>query len=696
MPAVALTPQTLGRLLLLQSGLQAAPDEHHAAEMAVHALAALPGVTRVAITLTGSAAGDVDVASAPGAPQPVQRSFSIRTAYADYGRLRVDLADAEAFETSAPFVANTANLLALHTENRRITQHLRSANVGLGEQLGQAERDLRIAAIAFESQEGIVVTDARAVIQRVNKAFTRITGYSAAEAIGRTPALLQSGRHDHQFYAGMWDTLANQGFWQGEVCNRHKDSTLFTERLAISAVKDAHGVVSHYVGYLADITREKAAESRAHHLAYFDDLTELPNRRLLYDRLEHALAWSSRGREYCALLFVDLDHFKNVNDTIGHHAGDELLRQAAQRMRLAVREGDTVARFGGDEFVIVLEDLGTDASLAALRAGQIADKLRRVMADKYALGTQSFFCTASLGVTLFRGGDDSVEAILMHADLAMYRAKEDGRNNLRFFEEKMQTELNARTALEAELRHGIEHGEFVLHYQAQTDRAGHVIGAEALLRWRHPQRGSLAPAEFIGVAEDTGLIVPLGQWVLEQACRQLHAWAGREATRELTLAANVSSRQFAQADFVDGVQRALQAADAPSRRLKIEITESMVLDNLDDAFAKMGALKALGIGFALDDFGTGSSSLSYLTRLPLDQIKIDKSFVDDLPDDPQDAMVAQTIITMAKGLGLHVIAEGVETAAQHDFLLRHGCDAFQGYLMGRPQAVEEFEAGLAA
>ena len=554
----------------------------------------------------------------------------------------------------------------------------------------KAQEDLRIAAIAFESQDGIMVTDSRGRLQRVNRAFTRITGYDEEEVIGKTPALLHSGLQDERFYARMWAGIGRDGYWQGELVNRRKGGELYTERLAISAVKDPGGQVTHYVGSIADVTQQREAESKAEHLAYFDALTDLPNRMLLHDRLEHALSWSARSQGYCALLFVDLDNFKKVNDTIGHHAGDQLLVRAAQRLKLAIREGDTVARFGGDEFVVVLEDLGDNPQVAGTRAGRVAEKLRTSMAEVYELDSQAFYCTASIGATLFRGGTDSTESILMHADLAMYRAKQDGRNALRFFEQNMQVELARRTTLEAELRVAIARGELVLHYQPQYDREGRLVGAEALVRWNHPTRGLLLPGEFIGLAEETGLIVPLGRWVLDAACAQIAAWGAEDATRELVLAVNVSARQFAQDDFITRVLASLKAAGAEPRNLKIELTESTVLENVGDAFEKMQALRGSAISFSLDDFGTGSSSLSYLTRLPLDQLKIDKSFVDELPLDHQDALVAQTIIAMGKGLGLTVVAEGVETRAQWTFLMQHGCDVFQGFHFGAPLAIDDF------
>ena len=556
----------------------------------------------------------------------------------------------------------------------------------------RAEESLRIAAIAFEAQDGIIVADAQARIQRVNQAFTRITGYAQHEVVGRTPALLQSGRHDAPFYAAMREVIARDGYWQGELCSRHKSGTLFTERLTISAVKAPDGAVTHYVASLADVTQQREAESRAQQLAYFDALTGLPNRVLLHDRIDHALSWSGRSGEHCALLFVDLDNFKKINDTTGHHTGDELLVRAAQRMKRAVRDGDTVARFGGDEFIVVLEELGADATGAAMRAAQVAEKLRIGMAEPYEIDGQSFYCTASLGATLFIGGEDTADAVLMHADLAMYRAKQDGRNALRFFEPGMQDELARRTALESELRQAIEREQFELYYQPQVDRAGAVVAVEALLRWHHPVRGLLAPGEFIAVAEETGLIVGLGQWVLDAACAQIAAWRAQPSACMRVVAVNVSARQFAQSDFVDGVLCALRTTGAEASRLKLELTESIVLDDVDDALHKMQALKAAGISFALDDFGTGSSSLSYLTRLPIDQLKIDKSFVDGLPDGRQDALVAQTIITMAKALGLAVVAEGVETDAQWRFLMRYGCDLFQGFHFAAPMPRERLEA----
>jgi diguanylate cyclase (GGDEF)-like protein/PAS domain S-box-containing protein len=560
----------------------------------------------------------------------------------------------------------------------------------------RAEEDRRIAAIAFDTQEGMFVTDARGVIIRTNQAFSVITGYAAAEAIGRRAALLKSGRQDAAFYRQMRRTLRHTGYWQGEMWNRRRNGETYAEWLTLSAVKAADGRNSHYVGAFSEITKHKEAEAEIHRLAHFDPLTNLPNRRLLHDRLNQALAGSARSRRYGAVLFLDLDNFKVLNDTRGHDVGDELLVETAERIRRSVRDDDTVARLGGDEFLVLLENLGTDAQVAAVQAGAVGEKLRMALAAPYAVSGREFHSAASLGVTLFRGHEASVETVLRRADLAMYQAKGAGRNALRFFDPAMQTALDERSALEADLRLAIGRRELALHFQPQIDNDGHIIGAEALLRWFHPQRGVVGPADFIPLAEETGLILPIGQWVMAAAAAQIAAWSAAPATRRLRLAVNVSARQFRQADFVYEVQQILEQAQADPARLEIELTESVVINDIGDTLEKMHALRAMGIGFALDDFGTGSSSLSYLSRLPLDQLKIDRSFVLNLPGDRNDAIIAQTIITMAASLGLDVIAEGVETDAQRAFLEHHGCNSYQGYHFSRPLPLAEFEAFVAA
>ncbi len=558
----------------------------------------------------------------------------------------------------------------------------------------QAEEEQRIAAMAFESQEAMMVTDAEGRMLRVNRAFTKLTGYGPEEAIGRTPALLSSGRNDKAFYQRMWQVLKDSGYWQGEMWNRRKNGKIFAEWLNISAVTGADGLTSHYVGTFSEITQNKEAEAEIHRLAYYDSLTHLPNRRLLHDRMGQAMAAGKRSGRYGTLLFLDLDNFKVLNDTRGHAAGDQLLIDTARRIQAQVREGDTVARLGGDEFVIMLEDLSTEAQEAAIEAGLVGEKIRESLARPCDLAGRPFYGGASLGAVLFRGHEESVEALLKYADMAMYKAKSAGRNVLRFFDPAMQVALEERSALEADLRLALERGELQLYYQPQMDDSRRITGAEALLRWQHPQRGMVSPLDFISLAEDTGLILPIGLWVLETACALLKTWSLDGATGDLRLAVNVSARQFRQPDFAEQVMEVLARSGAEPTRLKIELTESIVIDDVDEVISRMQTLKALGIGFSMDDFGTGFSSLSYLKRLPLDQLKIDRAFVSDLASDPNDGVIARTIITMGKTLGLDVIAEGVETEDQLACLRTFGCQAFQGYLFSRPLPLAAFEEML--
>jgi diguanylate cyclase (GGDEF)-like protein/PAS domain S-box-containing protein len=558
--------------------------------------------------------------------------------------------------------------------------------------LGHAdETELRIARVAFESQCGLMVTDAAGVILRVNAAFTRMSGYSAAEAVGQTPALLKSGRQDPRFYQTLWRSLLNTLSWQGEIWNRAKNGRVHAAHLHITAVTNAAGVVSHYVANFTDISLAKDAETLVHRLAYYDGLTHLPNRRLLRDRLEYALLSCARSGLCGAVFFIDVDNFRALNDTDGHEVGDQLLVQLATRLRAAVRDGDTVARQGGDEFVLLLEDLSASAELAATLASQLGDKLRAAMKAPVFLAGRDYQCRLSIGVAVFQHGD-TFESLMMHADLALQQAKNAGRNSLRFFDPTMQAALELRSALEAELQKAMPWNQLRLHYQPQVDRERRVVGVEALLRWQHPLRGLVPPGDFIPLAEDSGLILPIGAWVLEQACTQLRLWADCAAMRELQVAVNVSARQFAQPNFVAQVQAALAFSGVNPARLKLELTESLVLDNVLDAIGKMRAIKCLGVSFSMDDFGTGYSSLAYLAQLPIDQLKIDRSFVQNIPGKSSDETIARTIISMGRGLEMEVIAEGVETEAQRAFLARHGCDAYQGYLFSRPLPAQELQA----
>ncbi len=457
-------------------------------------------------------------------------------------------------------------------------------------------------------------------------------------------------------------------------------------------LRDAQGHPELLACTAVDISDRKQAEEKIHQLAFYDVLTGLANRRLLMDHLQHALAASARHGSRGALLFVDLDHFKTINDTLGHDVGDQLLREVGSRIRYCVRMGDTVARLGGDEFIVLVEDLDEAPDVAASQAEGVGRKIMDALSQPYRLGGSLQHSTPSIGVALFDGGVVQADELLRQADLAMYQAKAQGRNSLRFFDPHMQTVVSARAALQSDLREAMKTGQFSLHIQPQVDAAGCITGAEALLRWSHPVRGQVSPAEFIPVAEESGLMNELGQWVLQQACRLLVDWAQRPALRPLTLAVNVSVQQFRHPDFAAHVREILLLSGADASRLKLEITESLLMDNVEDVIAKMEALRAQGVRFSLDDFGTGYSSLAYLKRLPLDQLKIDASFVRDLLTDPNDAAIVRTIIALAASLGLQVVAEGVETEAQRQALAVQGCPAYQGYLFSRPLPVPDFEA----
>ena len=548
----------------------------------------------------------------------------------------------------------------------------------------EAQSELRIAAIAFESQEGIFVTDPKGVILRVNRAFSQITGFAAQEAIGKTPAILKSGRHDAKFYTAMRDTIAQSGQWSGEIWNRRKDGSLYPEWLTITAVKSEAGDVTHFVSTLTDITQRKAAEQEIHHLAYYDPLTQLPNRRLLLDRLQQALATRRRTGRLGALMMIDLDHFKWVNDTLGHEKGDLLLQEAARALTDVVQAGDTLARLGGDEFVLMLEGLNIQPKEAAAQSEAMAEKVRNALAGNFSLDGDEILCACSIGVVLFTDAQASADDLMKHADLALYRAKDAGRNTVCFYDPEMHAAAVQRVALERELRAALQEDQLELHYQPQVNHADAVVGVEALVRWKHPVRGMVSPGEFIPLAEDSGLILPLGEWVLHTACEQLARWAHEPERQHLTISVNVSGRQLHLPDFVDRVLATLWRTRAPARMLKLELTESLLLEDPEDAIQKMQALQTHGVGFALDDFGTGYSSLAYLRQLPLSQLKIDQSFVHDVATDARSVAIVRTIVTLAQSLGMDVIAEGVETPAQRERLAELGCGACQGYLFGRP------------
>lgn len=548
-----------------------------------------------------------------------------------------------------------------------------------------------------------MITDANKVIRRVNDVFSLLTGYPATEAIGKTPEQLAASSQNAKLFETIWATLDSQHYWQGEVNGRRRDGEIYPQWLTINQVLNKTGQVTHYVAAFSDITERKLNEERIYRLAFYDPLTDLPNRRLLVDRLGEALIANQRKQRYGALMFMDLDRFKILNDTQGHDLGDQLLIEAGKRITRCVREVDTVARLGGDEFVILLEDLAEDAEVAAMDAQKVGNKVLSALNQVYLLhhcdaqGQTSMVehhSSASIGVSLFFGAVISSEEVLKQADMAMYQAKQAGRNTLRLFDPDMQFGLNQRAALEADLRQALQQHQFRLYYQIQVDQQRQAVGAEALLRWEHPLRGFISPLEFIPLAEESGQILSIGAWVLAEACKTLLHWAQHPSTEHLVLAINVSAKQLGQPDFVEKVRALLQKTGANPRRLKLEITESTVLESLEQTIHRMQELRALGLSFAMDDFGTGFSSLAYLQRLPLAQLKIDRSFVCDLQQNSNDAAIIRTILALGTSLELQVVAEGVETEQQYHYLLANGCPIFQGYLFGKPATQAEFEQRL--
>ncbi len=527
--------------------------------------------------------------------------------------------------------------------------------VGIAEditQRKQADEMIRIAAAAFETHEAIMITDASDKIVRVNNAFQDTTGYSAAEVIGQSPSILSSGRHDRDFYGALWAQLKIEGSWRGEIWDKRKNGQIYPKWMTITAVKDEFGKTTQYVAIFNDISARKLAEEEIRNLAFYDSLTRLPNRRLLMDRLISALSISLRSRHYGALLFMDMDKFKTLNDTLGHDYGDMLLIEVAARIQSCVREVDTVSRLGGDEFVVLLEEVDIHAEEASQKVALIAEKIRASLAAPYQLKDNEYHSSPSIGVSLYRGNAESAETILKHADMAMYQVKDAGRNGVRFFDPLMQQAVEARASLEADLRHAVADKQLHLYYQIQVDAEHRALGAEGLLRWIHPSRGMVSPAQFIPIAEESSLILEIGDWVLAEACQQLSTWSKNEKTSDLSLAVNVSARQFKQIDFVDKIAALMNLYEIEASHLKLELTESVVLNDVVDVVSKMHALKALGVKLSMDDFGTGYSSLSYLKQLPLDQIKIDQSFVRDMTSDQRRRNRGAALTIEASGLSV--------------------------------------------
>ena len=584
---------------------------------------------------------------------------------------------------------NTLQLMRELGERKHAEASLRQAHQALQDSM------LRVQSMMDASQDAIISMDAQGRVMDWNLQAERVFGYSAAQARGRAAMDLfqlppaEAGAADG-FAAFMAQLVRPQTGQRSEHCGVHADGRRFPIEISVATLHQQGATV--FSAYLRDISDSKAALEKIEQLAYYDPLTQLPNRRLLTDRLQQALASSVRNNCLGAVLLVDLDNFKTINESQGHEVGDLLLQQVARRLKSSVREGDTVARSVSDEFVVILEDLSHSTQEAARLAKALGEKVRELLNQPYALGQTTQHSTPSIGITLFGSEEhENAEELLKRSELAMYQAKSAGRNTVQFYESQMQAAVMARASLEAGLREAVRNGQFLLHYQAQVNQRCDITGLEALVRWQDPRRGMVPPAEFIPLAEETGLILPLGAWVLETACLQLARWARQPTRAHLTVAVNVSARQFHQSDFVEQVLDTLKRTGATAQRLKLELTESLLVTQIEDVIVKMNALKGQGVGFSLDDFGTGYSSLSYLKRLPLDQLKIDQGFVRDILVDANDAAIAKMVVALADSLGLAVIAEGVETAAQRDFLGSLGCYAYQGYLFSRPLPLAELE-----
>ncbi len=553
------------------------------------------------------------------------------------------------------------------------------------------EERLRLAAQVMDcTHDAVLITNTQGQILEVNPAFTVITGYQPEEAVGRNPSVWKSGRHDHAFYDSLWRNIRETGHWQGEIWNRRKSGEIYPAWQTISAVRDMTGKVTHYVSVFSDISGIVQSRMELAHLAQHDPLTELPNRLLFQDRLDHALQRARREGNQLAILFLDLDRFKHINDSLGHATGDRLLEEVARRLLRVVRKEDTVARMGGDEFIVLTEDLRNEQDSANL-----AEKLLNALSNPYRINDRELYITSSIGISLYPRDGTTAEALVRNADAAMYRAKAMGRNAYDFYTESLTDAAMERVQLEVELRKALKRGELSVHYQPQVDLAsGRLVGAEALLRWRHPELGNIPPDRFIPLAEDTGLIIEIGEWVLREACLQAGRWI--EAGLALdSIAVNVAGPQIQRSDFTATVQRVLDETGLPPERLELEVTEGFIMGQAESSISVLETLSRLGVNLSIDDFGTGYSSLAYLKRLPIDKLKLDRSFVRDLPADEEDAAIAAAVIALARSLGLKVIAEGVETAAQRDFLLSQHCDQAQGWYYGKAVAAEEFPFGLA-
>ncbi len=582
------------------------------------------------------------------------------------------------------FFWERAQISSLKDDTGQIT-HFISIKENISQQRSD-EKNLRLASAVFEiAAEGIMVTDTDNHIQLVNQAFSKITGYSNDEALGKSPAFLKSGRHKAEFYQEMFATLEQTNTWNGEIWNRRKNGEIYPQWLSISTMRDSEGYKEGYVSLFSDITKRKKDEEYILHQANYDPLTGLANRNLFSDRFSHALKQVERNKHQVALLFIDLDRFKNINDTLGHLLGDQLLKQASKRLQACLRKSDTVARLGGDEFSVILPDIMDVQSI-----NSTVEKILSAIAKPFKLDGHDAFISASIGITIYPDDADSVQELIRNADSAMYKAKDKGRNGFHFFTQAINIEAQQRRVLENALHKALSNKEFYLCFQPIINLKTNTIGStEALVRWRHPEKGIISPVDFIPLAEEISLIIPIGEWILREACREAVKW-GKNTSSSPCVAVNLSSRQFQQQNIPQLVASVLAETGLAPEKLTLEITESLLVSDNDSTLEQLQEIRKMNIGLAIDDFGTGYSSLSYLKKFPITILKIDRSFIMDLPDNKEDAALVTGILSMAHSLKLKVIAEGVETQAQEDFLKSHGCQFIQGYLHSKPLPKDDF------
>ena len=552
------------------------------------------------------------------------------------------------------------------------------------------EDKLHLAATVFESTaEGVVVTDEKGIIVAVNDSLLKITGYKKEELIGKTPNIFKSGIHGDEFYKEIWHTINTIGHWDGELMDRRKDGQLFPVRQAISTVRREDGTISNYVSIMSDITTQRESQEKLDFLAHHDPLTSLPNRTLFQERLSQAIEKAKRHDDKLAIIFIDLDRFKNINDTLGHTVGDKLLIKLAEHLDLLRRSTDTVARLGGDEFIFLLQDINNAQSMA-----HYCEKLIDSLKKPFEIDNYSLHLTLSIGICIFPGDGEDVDSLIKNADTAMYRAKEKGKNCYQFFTQDLSEEVAEKLTLENDLRKAVEKNQFELFYQPQyllsQDK---LVSAEALIRWHHPELGLVPPDKFIPLAEETGIILQIGEWVIRDSCRQLKEWRDKGFKLD-NIAINVSGLQITRGDLVTFIPSIMTQYGLHPNDLEIEITESTIMNDLEYAVDTLGKLKELGLTIAIDDFGTGYSSLGYLKKLPLDKLKIDRSFIKDIDSDNDDKALVLAIIAMARNLRLDVVAEGVEHKIHHDLLVEHNCKFAQGFLFSKPLPVDEFETLL--